>query len=106
MQHREDDLQGALSGLLLDVHGDAAAVVAHADHVPLLDRHFDRRAEAGQRLVDGVVDDLIDQMVQTGGGGGADIHTGPLAHRLQTFQHLDLRSVIFLFQLFDIVCHI
>ena len=47
-------------------------------------------AVTGQRLVDGVVHDLIDQMVQAAGAGGADIHARALAHRFQAFQDLDL----------------
>ena len=34
----------------------------------------DAGAEAGHRLVDGVVDDLPDEVVQTGETGGADVH--------------------------------
>ena len=37
----------------------------------------------------------VNQMVQAGGGGGADIHTWPFPDRFQPFQHLDLGSVIF-----------
>ena len=45
---------------------------------------------ARQRLVDGVVDHLVDHVVQAGAVVGvADIHAGPLAHRVQTPQHLD-----------------
>ena len=51
-------------------------------------------AVTGQRLVNGVVHDLVHQMMQTALTGGADIHTRALAHRFQTFQHLDLAGVI------------
>ena len=45
---------------------------------------------AGQRLVDGVVDDLVDHVVQAGAVVGvADIHAGALAHRIEAAQHLD-----------------
>ena len=76
-------LQGGLAGLGLDVHGDAPAVVHDGDGVPLVDLDQNLRAEARQGLVDGVVHNLIDQMVEAGGGGGADIHAGPLPHGLQ-----------------------
>ena len=51
-------------------------------------------AVTGQRLVDGVVHDLIDQMVQAALAGRADIHARALAHRFQAFQDLDLTGVI------------
>ena len=34
-------------------------------------------------------------LVKTGGGSGADIHTGTLADSFQAFQNLDLRSAVF-----------
>ena len=97
VQHGVHHLQGRPPGLGLDVHGDAAPVVGNGDGVALVDGHGDVRAVPGQRLVDGVVHDLIDEMVQTRGGRGADVHARPLAHGLQTLQHLDLRGVIFRF---------
>ena len=50
----------------------------------------------GQSLIDGVIHDLVHQMVQTPLAGRADIHTGALAHSLQTFQDLDLAGVVFM----------
>ena len=47
-----------------------------------------RVAVAGQRLVDRVVDDLVDQVVQAALTGGADVHAGPLADRLETLEDL------------------
>ena len=45
---------------------------------------------AGQRLVDGVVDDLIDHVVQARAViGVADIHARPLADGIQAFENLD-----------------
>ena len=66
VQHGKDNLKGALSGLLLNIDGDAAAVVGNADDVPRFDDHLDVGAVAGKRLVDGVVHDLVDKMMQTG----------------------------------------
>ena len=52
-------------------------------------------AVPGQRLVDGVVDDLADQVVQTALTGGPDVHTGALADRVEPFEHLDRARVVF-----------
>ena len=66
VQHGEYDLECGLAGLRLDVHGDTAAVIADADDVARLDGELDVAAVARERLVDGVVDDLIHQVVQAG----------------------------------------
>ena len=51
---------------------------------------------AGQRLVDGVVDHLIDHVVQARAVVGvADIHARPLAHGVEAFQHLDRLGAVF-----------
>jgi hypothetical protein len=45
---------------------------------------------AGQRLVDGVVDHLVDHVVQARAViGVADIHARALAHGVQALEHLD-----------------
>ena len=44
----------------------------------------------GQRLVDRVVDDLVDHVMQAGAViGVADIHAGTLADRVEAFQNPD-----------------
>ena len=94
MEDGVNDLQSGLAGLGLDVHGDAAAVVHHGDGITLVDLDDDVGAVARQGLVDGVVHDLIHQMVEAGGRSGADIHTGTLSDGFQTFQNLNFRCVI------------
>ena len=73
----------------MHVGRDAAAVVDDRDRVVEVDGDVDLVAIAGQSLVDGVVDDLVDQVVQPRAGGGADVHGRTLAHRRQSFQNLD-----------------
>ena len=82
------------AGIRLDIHGDAAAVIRDLNDVVLEDLDLNVVAVTGQRLVDGVVHDLIDQMVQATLAGRADIHARALAHRFQAFQDLDLTGVI------------
>ena len=94
VQHGVHHFQSGLAGLGLNVHGDAAAVIHHGDGVALVDGDGDLRAVARQRFVDGVVHDLIHQMVKAGGRSGADIHTGTLSDGFQPFQNLNFRCVI------------
>ena len=105
-------LQGGTAGLGLNIHGDAAAVIHYGDGVALVDLHQDVGAVACQGLVDGVVHDLIDQVMEAGGGGRADIHARALAHRFQAFQDLDLRGVVLVFRVDRsgiqafLICHV
>ena len=52
-------------------------------------RDIDLVGVTGHRLVDRVVDDLPDQVVQTALTGGADVHAGAFADRLQTLENGD-----------------
>ena len=51
-------------------------------------------AVAGQRLVDRVVDDLVDEVVQPADAGRADVHAGPLADRLEALEDGDVLGVV------------
>ena len=54
-----------------------------------MNRDVDFRAEAGERFVDRVVDDLVNEMMQPGRPRGADVHRRALANRLKAFEDLD-----------------
>ena len=79
-------------GVLVD--RDAAAVVDDPHAAVGLQRHLDVGGVAGECLVDGVVDDLVDQVVQAALTGGADVHAGTLADRLQALEELDVAGVV------------
>ena len=94
VQDGEHDLDGRLALLLHDRDGDAAAVVDDGDRVVGVDRDRDLAAEAGERLVDGVVDDLVDEVVQAHHAGRADVHAGALADRLEALEDGDVLCVV------------
>ena len=94
VQHGQHDGDGGQLLARRDVDGDAAAVVGDLDGAVGQDRDLDPVAEAGQRLVDGVVHDLPHQVVQAALAGGADVHAGPLADRLEALEDLDRAGVV------------
>ena len=94
VQLGEDQLERRDALLGVDVDGDAAAVVGDRDDLVLVHHGADRRAAPGQRLVDGVVDDLPDQVVQRTAVGAADVHAGPHAHGLEALEHTDIGSAV------------
>jgi hypothetical protein len=82
---------------LVHVDRDAAAVVAHRQRAVLVHADVYAVGLTGQRLVDGVVDHLPDQVVQSLGTGVADVHGRTPAHGVQSFQDLDGAGVVAVF---------
>src|SRR5690606_17158892 len=95
VQHSEHDLGRAEVVVLgVELDGDAAAVVDDLAPAVFEEGDVDAGAVARHRLVDRVVDDLVDQVVQTARPRGADVHARPFAHRLEALEHGDvLRAV-------------
>ena len=94
VQHGEDDFDRRFALLLHVRDGDAATVVGDGDGVVGVDRDGHLAAEAGQGLVDGVVHDLVDEVVQTHDTGRADVHPGALADGLQALEDGDVLRVV------------
>ena len=63
MEDGQNDLDGGHAALV-HIDGDAASVVRDGDAVVLVYRDADRVAVTRERLIDGVVHDLINEMVQ------------------------------------------
>ena len=94
VKHRQHDLGGRATLLLHRVDGDTAAVVGDRDAVVGVDDDLDVVGLARQRLVDGVVDHLVDQVMEPAGAGGADVHTRALADGLEALQDGDVLCVV------------
>jgi len=63
VQHGQDDFGRRLAALLVDVDGNAAAVVTDGARAVGVQDDLDAVAITGERLVDGVVDRLVHQVV-------------------------------------------
>ena len=94
VQHGEHGRDGRELLARRGVGRDAAAVVLDPHAAVGEQGHHDPVAVAGQGLVDGVVDDLPDQVVQTALAGRADVHAGALADRLEALEDLDRGRVV------------
>ena len=79
-------------GVLLD--GDAAAVVDDGAGSVLIEGYVNLVAKAGKRLIDGVIDNLVDEVMQALGARRTDVHAGALADMLQTFENLDVLCAV------------
>ena len=91
MQRREDHLQRALAALGMAVDRHPPAVVGDRDRRAVgVQLHVDVAGVAVHRLVDRVVEDLPHQVVQAGRADPADVHAGPLADRIESFEDRDV----------------
>ena len=97
VEHGHDDFGRGLLLLLVHLDRDAAAVVDDRDGVVDVDEDVDVLAVAGQGLVDGVVDDLVDQVMEPFGAGAPDVHRRPFPDRFEALQDLDALGCIFFF---------
>jgi hypothetical protein len=75
MKHGENHLERALLRRRMLVDRNPAAVIAHRDRAAVfVQRDDDVRREAVHRLVNGVIENLPDQVVEAGGADAADVH--------------------------------
>ena len=65
MKFRQNDLGGRLSLLRHDLRGNAAAVVVTVTEPSIWMTDVNFRAVARERLIDGVVDNFVDQVVKS-----------------------------------------
>ena len=94
VQLGEHELDGADALGRVHVGGDAAPVVLDPDRAVLHQGDVDGVGVAGEGLVDRVVDDLPHQVVQAALAGGADVHAGALADRLEPLEDGDRAGVV------------
>jgi len=74
VEDRHDDFHGGAVVLLVGVDRYPAPVVGDGHRPVLVDAHLDGVAVPGQRLVDGVVHDLVDEMMEAASVRRADVH--------------------------------
>ena len=101
VQDGEHHLDGGDLLFRVLVDRDTAPVVVDRDRVVLMDPHLDLVAVSSERFVDGVVDDLVHQVVQAARTRRADVHARTLADRLQALEDLNVRTVVMV----RFVCH-
>ena len=84
MEYRHDDFQCGFLFLFVVVHRNTTAVVLHCDGVVFVDCYFDVVAITGQRFVDRVVNNFINQVVQPLRAYVSDIHRRAFPNGFQT----------------------
>jgi hypothetical protein len=103
MQHGMHDFERRALFGRMHVDWNSAAVVLDRNPIVAQNYGVDLGTETGQRFIDGVVDDLSDEMMQAALGGVADVHSGALANCFESFENLDGLGAIAVRRLF--ICH-
>jgi hypothetical protein len=95
MELRHNDFGSRDAFALVDVGGNAAAVVAHGAGAVRIENDGHFLGEACKRLVDGVIDHFVDHVMQARAiVGVADIHARALTDGIEPLEHLDRFSVV------------
>ena len=72
-------------------HGNATSIILNRHATIGVDSDRHRLGEIGHRLVNRIIDDLIDQMMQTARGCITNVHPGSLSNVLEVGQVLQIR---------------
>ena len=96
MEIRQNQLHRRDLELGMYIYRDTASIIFDRNRAVHMDRDYDLLAEAGQMLVDRVIQHLKHTMMQTVFIRVANVHSWALANSLQTLQFINLGSVIFL----------
>ena len=75
---------------LVHADGDAHTVILDRDAVVFVQRDLDAITTACERLVDGVVDHFVNEMMECAAVRAADVHAGPQTDVLDRIQLLDV----------------
>ena len=90
----ETELHCGFGLSLGDSGGDTPTVVDDGDGTIGVHGDIDAGGESRHDLVDGVVDDLVHEVVQTPRVGATDVHSGPFADGLESFEGLDAVRIV------------
>jgi hypothetical protein len=90
VQLRQDDRQCRQSLLGDHVHRNARAGVSDGDRVVRVNRHLDEIVASCQSLVDGVVDDFVDEVMKAPRTRRPDVHPGSQTDGLEALQNGDV----------------
>ena len=89
VQLRHHHLRSRLLLALVVVNGNPAAIVDDRDGIVAMDNHIHTGTMSGQRFVDGIVNNFVDEVVQSHLTGGSDVHCRAFADRFEPFQNFD-----------------
>ncbi len=82
MEYGHDGFQGRFSRRGVNINGNAPAIVGDGDRTIGIKVNFDMGAIASEGFIDRVIDDFIDEVMESTGPSGADVHPRTFAYRV------------------------
>ena len=83
-----------LSGFFLYIHRDASSIILYRYGIIRIYGYRYLITEACKSLIHSIINYLINHMMESGYGGGANIHSGSFSYCLKTLKYLYLGSII------------
>src|SRR5574344_1691468 len=84
------NLKSAFSLSRMDIYRNTSTIVFHCTYFTMfsvIEIHMDIVAESSHSFIDGIVQDLIHQMMQSIDSCASDVHTRSLPYSFKTFEH-------------------
>jgi hypothetical protein len=94
MEGGKDDLERASFCFFVLFDGNTSAVVFDRATAIGVDVDEDGVAISGQRFIDGVVEDLVDEMMEAAASAVSDIHIGSFSDGLYAAENLDVAGIV------------
>ena len=80
-----DYFKGRDPFLFMHAHGNTATIVFSGNGIVFVNDDLDQIAMTGQGLIDGVINNFVDQVMQSSNTDISDVHGGTHAHMLHSF---------------------
>jgi len=96
VEGRHNHFEGAAFFGRVDIHRDTASVIPNRNRTILVNGHDDGITVPGEGFVNRVIDDFIDQVMQSSDANIADVHGGAFANSFQSFEDLNIGSSVLL----------
>src|SRR5215472_14014670 len=93
----QNDLRRRLAFFRHDLGGNTTSVVDNGCRVINMKNNMDFRTETRQRFVNGIVDNFVNQVMQSIDSGRADVHRRTLPDGFQAFENFDMFGTVICF---------
>ena len=100
MKYSKDNFYSRNACLMINSNRNPPPIVSYCNGIIFIDFHINTVTESCQCFIYGIINNLIDKMMQSSCRCASDIHTGPFSYSLKSFQYLNFICTILMLYLF------